>query len=214
LGLVTFAALAAGAVVGSAKATASAAPWWWASGVATGSVLLLVLCLFGALFGSGRRRAAFGGALLAGAIYWLIVFSPIFRDAVGSKLITSRLIRLAEMKWAVQANPAPPNNAVVTSFFPYSLNSTTAPVTYPGNALMGNVINDGTSSTLFLGTTIYSTPTLVLPTVAPPPAEAAHLSTPLQEVAHYLLIWPLALLGGIMAGGMYALARRQRTANS
>ncbi|MBI1903146.1 MAG: hypothetical protein HYS13_18755 [Planctomycetia bacterium] len=216
--LVTFAALAWGALVGSAKDPATAAaPWWWASGVATGTVLLWMVCLFGALFGAGRRRAACGGALLAGAIYWLIVFSPFFRDGVGSKLITSRLIRLVEMKTLVEGNPTTPNNPVVTSFIPTPMTDSTVPLNYTGDPLITgnlltdgtrNLLTDGTSSTLLLGTTIYvSSP-------APPPVEAAHLATPLQEVAHYLLIWPLALAGGVLAGCMYALARRRGTAKT
>jgi hypothetical protein len=189
LGLVTFSGLAFAALVATGRAAPdSQAPYWWSSAVATVTIAMLIVCLLGAFFSAGRARASWAGAAVAGLVYWLLVFSSWFGEGIGAKLITSKGIAWADEKIrSLQPPPQPP--AIVWSFpsGPGGVN----PVAWP---YVANVN----------GPAGYYTVQAVQP---PPPTGLP--STPFQEIAQYVLIWPLALLGGVVAGVMYAVSRRK-----
>ncbi|MBI1903145.1 MAG: hypothetical protein HYS13_18750 [Planctomycetia bacterium] len=198
LGMVTFSGLAFAALVAAGRAAPdSQGPSWWSSATATVTISMLTVCLLGAFFSTGRTRATWAGAAVAGLLYWLLVFSSWFGDSIGAKLITSKGIAWADEKIrSLQQPPQPPAGSGLTGFTYYTgpgLNPYVAPQPYVAN-----------TNGPFYATYGFQ--------AVQPPAPAGPPATPFQEIAQYVLIWPLALLGGVVAGVMYVVSRRRNAA--
>ncbi len=183
LGVVLFAAIGCAALVSAIRTPGSEGSIWWASSVASLTLLAFGVCLFQVIFRQGKTRAAATGAVVAAAGYWLLALSPWLGPSMGPRLITTRMIAVAERKLMKQDDQQQ-------------------------QLLQPNVIRvwdapTGASTLTVAGTSVW---TSYPPLSAFAPTTVPHGST-FADVAHHLLMWPLALLGALLAGLLYARSR-------
>ncbi|MBI1903144.1 MAG: hypothetical protein HYS13_18745 [Planctomycetia bacterium] len=228
LAVVTFMGVACAALASAARVytTGSTAGQWWECSIATLSLGMLAACLLGTFFSTGPSRTRWGGAAAAGIVYFVIIFTSWPGDSVRSKVITCRLFAWAEQ--AIQNAAAPANQGSPAGAYwivdaygnpsPYYVGSgiVTAPTggTWGGSGTgMPGMPAGGMAPGVYPG--VYLSPPVpsgyafsTSPQVSPGPP-----TTPFQGIAHYLTLWPLALLGGVLAQWLSWRSRRPRPAS-
>jgi hypothetical protein len=217
LGLVLFVAVGCAALMGTVRAIpGSSTPYWWSSVVVTLTAAFMGICMLGAVFSRGQARCGWAGAAMAGAVYWVLIFSTWFGGSVGTRLISSRAIVWAEQKLYAAAQQNNAQQVAYGQFMPLVGYPMGPGAIGPSGAGYSPYINVGSGMVATPGgggswPAVYYTPAdtpalTVAPTVgsdlAGPP------STAFQEISHYLTIWPLAVIGGLLASLIYARSRR------
>jgi len=70
---------------------------WWLSGLTTLTVFVWLAGLLAVAYQHDSARAAALGAVVAAFAYWLLALGPWFSTNVGPALLTSRILRAADV---------------------------------------------------------------------------------------------------------------------
>ncbi len=151
---------------------------WWQSGIVTVTLLGWLALLLGGVYLRGNGRAIAGGAAVAGFTYWLLALGPWFHSQLGPSLLTHKALVAID----VRLHSTQPTQTLVF----------TQPATiWPSSGSIGAGSPYGSTAVPMQQLTLVS---------GQFPFDT--WSTHFQIIGHYLLVWLLALLGGMAAGWM------------
>ncbi len=181
----------------------SSAPQWWSSAIVSLTLLLMGVCVIGALCTRDRRQAAWAGAALAGALYWAVMFTDWFGSDIGSKLVTTKgLAKLEHISRPPSDDPYDVPN-YQNGLLSLPMNSIAFDPTGRRLATNNNLGIVG-SGRVIRSYSTYNSAALFNASLQ---NGVGYSLSAFQEIGHYLLIWPLALLAAVLATLIYVRAR-------